>query len=62
MKKEIAVATFGSVTKLARALGVTPQAISQWAERLDTGKADRVIGASIRLGVKLNHAESSQIS
>ncbi len=50
MKKEDAISIFGERKDLAAALEITPQAISQWPERLSQEQADRVRGAAIRLG------------
>lgn len=51
MKKQHAIALFGGQSKLAEALGITSQAISQWREELSTAQADRVTGAAVRLGI-----------
>lgn len=50
LTKQQAAALFGDGVGLARALGITKGAISQWPEELDQSKTDRVIGALIRLG------------
>ena len=50
MKKSDAIALFGTQTNLARALGISPQAVSQWPHLLTQGQIDRIIGAAIRLG------------
>lgn len=50
MKKSQAVTLFGSVGDLAKALGITPQAIYQWPDDLPQRTADEVIGAAVRLG------------
>jgi hypothetical protein len=51
MTKTQAVALFGgSVGLLARGLGVTTQAISQWPQKLRIEQTDRVTGAAVRLG------------
>lgn len=34
MTKDEAIALFGSSAEMARALGVTPQAVSKWGEEL----------------------------
>lgn len=52
MLKTEAIALFGtSAADLARALGVTRSAVSQWPEVLAQDQADRVIGAAVRLGL-----------
>lgn len=48
IKKEIAIDMFGGVVKLARAIGVTPQAISRWPDEIDERLSDRVIAACVR--------------
>lgn len=35
---------------MARALGISPQAISQWPDVLSGAQSDRVTGAAFRLG------------
>jgi DNA-binding transcriptional regulator YdaS (Cro superfamily) len=51
MTKQQAIAMFGSGAKLARALGITRGAVSQWPDDLDQDRTDRVNGAALRLGV-----------
>lgn len=52
LTKQQAVRLFGGQVKgLAAALGLTSSAISQWPEELSPQRADRVIGAAVRLGV-----------
>lgn len=53
MTKNQAVQMFGGVPALADALGITRQAIYQWPEVLDIERADRLIGAAVRLGIEL---------
>ena len=48
MKKSDAISKFGSATKLARAIGITPQAVIQWPEELSPALEDRVIAAIVR--------------
>jgi hypothetical protein len=48
MTKSDAVNLFGSVAKLAGALGITQQAIYQWDEDLTQQRADWVVGAALR--------------
>lgn len=50
MTKQQAIQTFGSVAKLAAALGCSPQAIYYWPDVLTLRIADRVRGAMVRLG------------
>jgi hypothetical protein len=50
MTKQKAIDLFGTGAELARALGFTRSAISQWPDRLDQTRADMVIGAALRLG------------
>ena len=51
MEKNEALRIFGGrIADLARALEITPQAISQWPDELDQERIDRVIGAAVRLG------------
>lgn len=60
MTKQEAVAMFGDQTKLARALGITPQAVSQWPEEISLAQADRVTGAAIRVIGKAAHGSSTE--
>jgi hypothetical protein len=55
MTKAEAIALFGhSQADLARALNVTRAAIFYWPDgELDAARADRVIGAALRLGIPL---------
>ena len=50
MKKQNAIELFGSVREMAKAMGITPQAIYQWPNKLPQEQADRVIGAAVRIG------------
>lgn len=50
MTKSEAISIFGSGAELARALGITRAAISQWPEILHQRDIDRVTGAALRLG------------
>ena len=52
MTRKEAIELFGSVRKLAEALGVSVQAIYAWPEELDQKRADWTIGAAVRLGIK----------
>ena len=38
MRKEDAIRFFGSATKLARALGISKQAISKWGDHVPEGR------------------------
>lgn len=49
--KSEAKAIFGSNNAMAEALGVTPGALSQWSEILNTSQIDRVAGALLRTGL-----------
>lgn len=51
MTKTDAIQLFGSQTALARALGLTDSAVSQWPDELTQERIDRVTGAAIRLGL-----------
>lgn len=39
MKTEVAISYYGSPSKLAKALGITPQAVDQWGETVPVGRA-----------------------
>lgn len=49
-KREAIELMGGTGADLARALGITPSAVYQWAEELSQEQADRVRGAALRLG------------
>lgn len=52
MTKQDAIKLFGGVGKLAKALGVTSQAISLWADgELSVRRSNEVMGAAIRAGI-----------
>lgn len=53
LTKQQAVAIFGDGVSLARALGVTKSAISQWPDDLDQKRTAMVIGAAVQLGKSL---------
>jgi len=50
MTKQNAIDIFGSASKLAKALGITRQAVSQWDDNLSLRRIDEVTGAAYRLG------------
>ena len=49
MTKSDAKRIFGNASKLAKALDVSPQAISQWPDKLTQRQSDEITGAAIRL-------------
>ena len=51
MTKSEAIKIFGDVRKLAQALGITPQAVYLWEERLSERRENEIIGAAFRLGL-----------
>lgn len=54
MRKSDAIELFGGLQKnVADGIGVTPSAISQWPDELDQATADRILGAAVRLGLKV---------
>ncbi|VVE82892.1 Cro/CI family transcriptional regulator [Pandoraea sputorum] len=50
LTKQQATAIFGSGAALARALGITKGAVSQWPEELDQQRTAAVIGAAVQNG------------
>lgn len=53
MKKAEAIQLLGgTVSAVAKATGITYQAVRQWPEELPQRIEDRVIAAQVRLGVK----------
>ncbi|MGS0980994.1 Cro/CI family transcriptional regulator [Burkholderia glumae] len=50
LTKEQAVGIFGTQAELARALGISRSAVSQWGDSLDQQRTDMVIGAAVRVG------------
>lgn len=52
MKKSEAIQLFGSQSNMARALGITRQAVWQWPEDLSMIRTDWVRGAAMRLGIE----------
>lgn len=52
MTKQDAIRLFGGVGKLARALGVTSQAVSLWADgELPQRRVNEIVGAAMRAGI-----------
>lgn len=52
MTKQDAIRMFGGVGKLAKALGVTSQAVSLWADgELPVRRVNEITGAAIRAGI-----------
>lgn len=50
LTKQQATAIFGSGAALARALGITKGAVSQWPDILDQQRTAMVIGAAVQQG------------
>ena len=50
LTKQDAVAIFGTQSALAKALGLTKSAISQWPDNLGRLRAAAVIGAAVQAG------------
>ena len=48
MTKTEAIRMFGTATRLARAIGITPQAVYQWPPVLTRALEDRVLAALAR--------------
>ena len=48
MTKQEAIKLFGTATKLARAIGICPQAVYQWPDILTPLLNDRVMAAMMR--------------
>ncbi|WP_124083793.1 Cro/CI family transcriptional regulator [Burkholderia gladioli] len=53
LTKQQATAIFGSGAALARALGITRGAVSQWPDKLDQQRTAMVIGAAVQSGLAL---------
>jgi len=51
MSKQNAIETFGSVTSLATAIKIAPQAVSKWPDPLPPRISDRVLAACVRQGI-----------
>lgn len=50
LTKQQAVELFGNQSSIARALGFTRGAISQWPGQLTQRQSDLIVGAALRLG------------
>ena len=48
MRKTDAIKIFGSASELARAIGISPQAVYQWPDELSRALEDRVLAATHR--------------
>ena len=58
MKKETAIKIFGTPTKMADALGVTPQRVSNMPHDLQEKEKDRIVGCALRLDfIGVHHAK-----
>ena len=53
MKKQTAVNIFKTQAAIASALGITASAVSQWPSELDQRTSDEIIGAAVRLKIKM---------
>ena len=53
MTKKDAVKLFGGNSKLAKALGKTPGAVSQWTDEMTEQRINEVIGCAVRKGVNI---------
>jgi len=62
MTKSDAKRIFGNASKLAKALDVSPQAISQWEEQLTQRQSDEVTGAAYRLGLMQRDIASQHVA
>lgn len=56
MKKDDAIRFFGTQAELARAVGVSRSAVSQWPQELPPRVSDRVTAAMLRRVAKENGA------
>ena len=56
MNKQSAIKIFKSQAAIARALGITRSAVSQWPSDLDQRISDEIIGAAVRLKIKIKQA------
>lgn len=53
MKKADVISILGGKQKdVARLLGITDSAVSQWPEKLPPAVVDRIVGAAMRAGLK----------
>jgi transcriptional repressor of cell division inhibition gene dicB len=53
MKKSDAIKLFGGNNKLAKALGKTPGAVSQWTEEMSEQRINEIIGCAARKGINV---------
>lgn len=53
MDKKDAIALFGSMSRLARAIGISQPAVSMWPDKLPARLQDRVIAAAVRSGIEV---------
>ena len=53
MKKSDAIKIFGGNNKLAKALGKTPGAVSQWDEEMSEQRINEIIGCAVRKEVRI---------
>ena len=53
MNKQTAIQIFKTQSAIADALGITRSAVSQWPEELDQRTTDELIGAAMRIGIKI---------
>jgi DNA-binding transcriptional regulator YdaS (Cro superfamily) len=60
MKKKDVIKLFGSLSNLARAIGISPQAVSQWPDELTPAIRDRVIAAAVRIGCPLTGVQKPE--
>lgn len=61
MKKHTAIAAFGSIRAIAKALEVSTQAIYDWPDPLTLTLRDRVVGACVRLGRPIPSESSPKV-
>lgn len=53
MTKTQALKLFGGNTKLAKALGKTPGAVSQWSDDMPQNRVNEIVGCAVRQGLKV---------
>lgn len=54
MTKQDAIKHFDSASDLAKVLGISPSAVSQWPDELSLQKQDQIRGAALRVGKKID--------